>query len=46
MSKKMESRSQLLWGLIVVAVGVLLLTDIQVPPIGMWWRYWPFLAMA
>ena len=46
MSKEMQSRSQLLWGLIVIAVGVLFLTDIDIPPIGQLWRYWPFLAMA
>lgn len=46
MSKEMHSRSQLLWGLIVIAVGVLFLTDIDLPPIGQLWRYWPFLVMA
>ena len=46
MNKEMHSRRQLLWGLIVIAVGVLFLTDIALPPIGQFWRYWPFLVMA
>jgi len=46
MSKDMHGRSQVLWGLIVIAVGVIFLTDIRLPPFGHIWRYWPFLAMA
>ena len=46
MNKEMSSRRQLLWGLIVIAVGVVFLADIPLPPIGQFWRYWPFLVMA
>jgi hypothetical protein len=46
MSKDMQSRSLLLWGLIAIAVGVLFLTDYDVPPLGQLWRYWPFLFMV
>jgi len=47
MNKEMhQTRYQVLWGVLIVAFGVVCLVDFDIPRITQLWRYWPFVFAA